>query len=572
MKHSHFVHFFLGFVLLSVSFVLFSCKKDNPAPAPVSPGEDPGEVVEGFEHLTAVSVVLKGKFQDASVTEYGFLYEDGLTGIMSEVVAQGADEQHHYSLALTGLKPAVPYSFQSYYRLDGKRYVGERMTFTTKELSTLLETLAASGIKESAARLNGRLDEGLPYAATTLEYGFKWGKSDASLDNKIVCDKLEKNAFSALLSGLFPSSRYYFKAYVNVDGREYEGEVKTFTTDDAQDLSSSATANCYIVSSAGGYKFKTVQGNSSTSVGGVSQAEVLWESFGTSTVPSQGDLISAVSYSGDYITFITPTPMKNGNAVIAAKDEGGNILWSWHIWLCDGYNPALVGFSQAYNNDAGTMMDRNLGATSAEPGAGSLGLLYQWGRKDPFLGGDGASPTTPARSTLAWPLPVASDNQNGTIEYAVAHPTTFITCITANYDWYYTEGSSTEDTRWAWTKTKYDPCPLGWKVPLGGITGVWSTAAGNHEEISGYPFDNTNKGVNFFGKFGAASTIWYPASGCLGFADGSLDKVGSVGYWWSCVTDFRYAYILTIKDTGDVRPSELIDRASGFSVRCVQEE
>lgn len=31
-------------------------------------------------------------------------------------------------------------------------------------------------------------------------------------------------------------------------------------------------------------------------------------------------------------------------------------------------------------------MDRNLGAVSATPGdAGAIGLLYQWGRKDPFV-------------------------------------------------------------------------------------------------------------------------------------------------------------------------------------------
>lgn len=35
-------------------------------------------------------------------------------------------------------------------------------------------------------------------------------------------------------------------------------------------------------------------------------------------------------------------------------------------------------------------MDRNLGAKNAKKyDAGSLGLLYQWGRKDPFVGADG---------------------------------------------------------------------------------------------------------------------------------------------------------------------------------------
>lgn len=66
--------------------------------------------------------------------------------------------------------------------------------------------------------------------------------------------------------------------------------------DNAKNLSlspngTSATANCYIVSEAGAYKLQTVKGNSSESVGNVAKAEVLWESFGTSTKPSVGALV-----------------------------------------------------------------------------------------------------------------------------------------------------------------------------------------------------------------------------------------------------------------------------------------
>ena len=137
-------------------------------------------------------------------------------------------------------------------------------------------------------------------------------------------------------------------------------------------LSAVASANCYIISSPGAYKFNTVKGNSSESVGAVASAEVLWESFGTDTAPAVGDLIKSVKYSDGYIAFQTASAFKEGNAVIAAKDASGIILWSWHIWLTD--QPQ----GQEYFNGAGTMMDRNLGATSATPGdVGALGLLYQ---------------------------------------------------------------------------------------------------------------------------------------------------------------------------------------------------
>jgi uncharacterized protein YjdB len=136
------------------------------------------------------------------------------------------------------------------------------------------------------------------------------------------------------------------------------------------DLSLSGTANSYIVSQKGAYKFKAVKGNSSESVGAVSSAEVLWETFGTDVTPNVGDLVKNVSYKDGEVTFYTAETFREGNAVIAAKDASGNILWSWHIWLTD--EPQV----QEYYNNAGTMMDRNLGAASATPGdVGALGLL-----------------------------------------------------------------------------------------------------------------------------------------------------------------------------------------------------
>ena len=60
----------------------------------------------------------------------------------------------------------------------------------------------------------------------------------------------------------------------------------------ATDLSSSASANCYIVSNVGLYKFKAVMGNSSESVGAIASASILWETFGTSETPEYFDLIN----------------------------------------------------------------------------------------------------------------------------------------------------------------------------------------------------------------------------------------------------------------------------------------
>jgi len=349
-------------------------------------------------------------------------------------------------------------------------------------------------------------------------------------------------------------------------GGSVDGDIE----DGVADLSANGTANSYIVSSAGSYKFSTVKGNGTTSVGTVSKAEVLWESFGTDVTPNVGDLVKNVKYADGTISFDTPSTFKEGNAVIAAKDASGNILWSWHIWLTD------QPLGQEYYNNAGTMMDRNLGATSATPGdVGALGLLYQWGRKDPFLGSSSISSDIEAKSTGTWPSAVSSNSTNGTIEYATAYPTTFIKYNSSNYDWFYTGSSTTDNTRWTTstaTKSIYDPCPSGWRVPDGGNNGIWSKTLGSSSVFAQSSlYDSTNEGMNFSGKFGSDQTIWYPASGCRSCDDGGLDFVGFFGYCWSASPTSKSAYILNCNDYGHVNPASNSSRAYGYSVRCLQE-
>ena len=333
------------------------------------------------------------------------------------------------------------------------------------------------------------------------------------------------------------------------------------------------TANCYIVSEAGDYKFKaTHKGNSTSStVETINSAVVLWESFGTATTPAVGDLVKNVAYSDGYIRF-TATAAE-GNAVIAAMDASDNILWSWHIWLTD--KPA----EHVYANSAGTMMDRNLGATSATPGdVGALGLLYQWGRKDPFLGSSSTSSSTVALSTITWPSPVMRSTLAHDATYHVANPTTFITSNNSrqNYDWFFTSSSEYHNDRWPDSgspKSIYDPCPAGWRVPDGGENGIWAKAHGSSTNYNS-TYDSTKRGFDFSGDFGESSPIWYPLQGQRGYDNGNLNYVGLYGRYWSCSspTGSPRAYILyTWYSGGTVNPMADTDRANGLPVRCCKE-
>ncbi len=350
-------------------------------------------------------------------------------------------------------------------------------------------------------------------------------------------------------SKAYTLGRNKFSRFLN---RDSGLTFKTYT-----DLSASATANCYLIQNTGDYKFKAVQGNTDDAVGNVKSVEVLWESFGTTEKPNVGDLISSVSYLDGYIRFSTPATFKDGNALIAAKDASGTILWSWHIWCAsEGWK------EQVYNNDAGTMMDRNLGATSAAAGeVGSLGLFYQWGRKDPFLGAAKVDQNYKVRaaSTGEW----ATSSNSITPSLAEQNPMTFYTGD-SNY---------LPDGSWDSKKTRYDPCPAGWRVPDGGSDGTWCTAIGGGSSsiriTSSSSYGLSLDGGNIF----SSEAVWYPASGCLTNDSGALRSVGFDVYYWSVTSSSGSgnANYLYFNGLNTVVPSAGNYRSTGMSVRCLKE-
>ena len=242
------------------------------------------------------------------------------------------------------------------------------------------------------------------------------------------------------------------------------------------------------------------------------------------------------------------TTGKNGNALVAACDASGNILWSWHLWITDDTIQ-----EHTYANGAGVAMDRNLGALSATPGdVGALGLLYQWGRKDPFLASASISAyTEPAVAGTA--INMASD---GTLDLSIQNPSVFYKLYNA------------DNTSWSDAKTIYDPCPVGWKVPG---KDFWSNAGIIKNTSSNEYWDATNKGTNIPTSISGVDT-WYPAAGYYLTYSGTISGVGGSSDYWSSTyhTYGTHAYYLCFS-------SDLIDpsynnyKGHSYSVRAVRE-
>lgn len=294
------------------------------------------------------------------------------------------------------------------------------------------------------------------------------------------------------------------------------------------DLSAKGTANCYVVSKEGMYKFKPTQGCESTSVGDIASVDIVWitatEDSGTAL--DINSLITTPYLASDgYIYFYTQDPYKVGNALIAARDSGGTILWSWHIWITEDEVKDVDW------GDGMILMDRNIGEATVGA-APRTSMLYQFGRKDPFPGSTGnnnlvavaGTATTFANKQLASATSAAEATKTPTVLYGVKSTSSVGAQPHGLNDNSYLWGDYATNA-----KTKKDPCPPGYKVPQ-----AWAS------QPSAPQNDITTS------RFAKLSQLTYQAASSGNHVQGTFDATLSNG---SYIRFGRTGYILINTDT-----------------------
>lgn len=360
-----------------------------------------------------------------------------------------------------------------------------------------------------------------------------------------------------------------------------EGKYKNLAVD--------GTANCYLVNGQGYYRIPAVKGNSNEALVGADGERLIWETYNEWGEIQEGDLIKDLEYQNGYLLFYAPMENDYGNALIGVTDSDGNVLWSWHIWLCRDYDPIADAITLPVTNTI--MMDRNIGASGASYYSRDAGMLYQWGRKDPFFISqwDWMSDNPQCMSTIG-PSPVKAAEDiivgDNNLEYSIAHPEIFITNEYSPYDWYAIEKHNMNASLWNENnhKTIYDPCPAGWKVPEGGPDGVWAqnrfdknTLKLPHFDDESYPiaiqygldanwWDKEEKGRIYL-----PANNWFNMSGCKGYFNGKQFADGGYGAYWSNNTDDIFGRAMYFAFYGEVYPDVVNFRSYGYAVRCIKE-
>lgn len=362
----------------------------------------------------------------------------------------------------------------------------------------------------------------------------------------------------------------YLKTYVPPASHDSSIDMTGATA-----LDGSGNANCYVVDGSVAanaekvFTFKAYKGNSTTGVGTIASAEILWETWNNAESVTAKSVIAAVDFdkqeANDYYTMVfkMPATLHAGNALIAAKDASGNILWSWHIWI-----PATeIAIVDEPNYSDKKTMSRNLGALVDTPADGavveSFGLLYEWGRKDPFPG-LGVAKDAGAATVAGTAITFQSESM--TIEESIKHPTVYVNV--SGKAWTPEATAITDDgVLWGETiKTVYDPCPVGYMLPQRAGISFWK--GDQMTEKTDIFTHDAEKGVFTLGS------LVFPLAGYIDDGADGHKKAGLRTILWSGRWDSGthggygvYGY----EDDGASYKRTSIKRSRGGSVRCVAE-
>lgn len=417
------------------------------------------------------------------------------------------------------------------------------------------------------------------------------------------------------------------------------------------------TANCYVVDAPGYYSFPLVYGNAikngSTNSSAYTSKAFIKGTYGKEIlktfinhlgngisdpyivknkecIPAKAELIwqdapslvTDIKYNqgsdeGGNISFkVDKNTIQQGNAVIAIKDAGNNILWSWHIWVTDEDINDLVKVTN-FTSKTNDFMKVNLGWCDGIPVmyaertckvrfiSGDLTSditisqtdtiitpngnhpYYNWGRKDPLrpFDGDSAPKTWYDSNGSSFTTAIMSKDfgsDSTCIKNYILNPDIIpqsvqgdalyrnlwdVNNVQSNFYHY-------QDTT-VFEKTIYDPCPVGFRVPpADAYTGFSKTGTGSvtAAKVNG-SWEQDRKFWSFYAGLNETGTmILFPVSGhIMGTSNQKISFAEIISRYWTTLPSLHLAGIALQVTPNSIDPSLYVSRGLGCSLRPVKE-
>jgi len=290
--------------------------------------------------------------------------------------------------------------------------------------------------------------------------------------DKMSLTNIPKNALNVNIRAKYDGMDFDFKVYPGENSKNnfnvrrncvYRVTVNVLNATDQHKPSS----NCFVVKpnskvtfepynrieTGGGYNISTYLNPDNEDLR-IATTEIIWQDQNTIGDNTDGSKVKFTLDEDDPIhSKLTVYTGEEGNALVGARNSKGEIVWSWHIWVTDNepdnFANGFVYTTYRWDNNGiykdeprvpgYGIMPCNLGALAfrseddmpnyptnnddmkvsgysvkapdkfPESQCRTFGMLYQWGRKDPF------PPITHSTGT---------EDHNGTAEYTEAYADT----------------------------------------------------------------------------------------------------------------------------------------------------
>lgn len=398
----------------------------------------------------------------------------------------------------------------------------------------------------------------------------------------------------------------------------------------------------YRIEEGGGYKFSDYL-NPNDPNKTIAKTEIIWQTEDCIGDNTDGSLVKFELNEEDPIhSKLTVYTGKEGNALVGARNSKGDIIWSWHIWVTpnepDNFANGLVYTTYEWDSKGiypnrprvpgYGIMPCNIGALAfrAEEMATysinkgnkftgdnpkTFGMLYQWGRKDPFPPMIYSTGTEDANDDLEYEddytdKHFANDNSTlvhktsgfenrvnigsgwnpnyvdyylfystlgrnltGAVKYSIAHPTVYIAGTQNTNIKAYANGGDwcprgeSDDRLWGadeksgsylsidngkahlyknyGSKSIFDPCPAGWRVPPPDLWFSFSKTGLNPTSYKEVNFCDAESGKRpglsmYVRAFGSGPTVYFPLQGTRQYR-GYCNNTGLCGNYHNATCD-----------------------------------
>ena len=239
------VYYYMAFIRTNTSFLVGRVKQFKTKEINASVTTEP--TTEPDVQKATLNGILKCEY-DESVLKSAWFYLSDVESTAEDLKAKSP--RRNASLApdgtftstISGLTPETLYYYVACARVGDVEFYGEVKSFTTQSVSVTVTTRNATNITPFTSDLNGQIAFNAENQVNDTKGWFLYSATASTIDAlkksgiKVFGNSINNGSFSYTVTALSSATKYYYVAVGSVLGKEFYGEVMSFSTKNESEI------------------------------------------------------------------------------------------------------------------------------------------------------------------------------------------------------------------------------------------------------------------------------------------------------------------------------------------------